>query len=143
MKKISFRYHPSLNGLAQVFGSLETEIMEILWNRGEINGRSLFEEIQRLHDVAYTTILTVVGRLVKKGYIKREKKEGVFVYSPAMDKKDFNDHISKSVIQGLMNLSADSAMVNFVDILSELDDTKIEELYSYIEENLNARKSDL
>lgn len=108
MKKINFRYQPTHTGLTQVFGSLEKDIMEILWKKGELTGRALSDDVQQVHAAAHTTVLTVVGRLIKKGYIKKEKKESVFVFSPAFTKKEFNNHVTREVIQGLKKLSNDS-----------------------------------
>lgn len=135
MEKVHFHYKPHYKGLTQVLGSLEKEIMEILWRKGESTGRSLSEEIQCLHAAAYTTVLTVAGRLVKKGLIRKDKKDGVYVFSPVCSKKEFNEHIAREVIQGLKKLSSDSSIANFIDILSEVDDKRIKEYIRILEEN--------
>ena len=107
--------------------------MTVLWRKKESNGRGIFEEIKQWHKVAYTTILTVVDRLVKKGFIRKEKKEDIFVFSPVFSEKEFNLYVTRKIMQGLLKLSSDSTIVSFADILSELDSKQVEELHALIE----------
>lgn len=132
MKKINIRFKPGNLGLTKVLGSLEKVIMTVLWKKDEFSGRGIFEEIRRTREVAYTTILTVVSRLVKKGLIKKEKRDNIFIFSPCCTKRKFSEYVSKEVIRGLLKLSSDSTIVNFIDILSELNDKQIEEIHTLI-----------
>lgn len=136
MRKNLIRFKPHFAGLNKVLGTLERDIMIVLWKRDTPDGHSIFEEIRQTRKVAYTTVLTVISRLVKKGFIKREKKDGIFVYFPAFSRKEFYNYITREVVEGLLNLSSESTIVNFVDVLSELDNKKIRKLYTLIEEKM-------
>ena len=62
----------------------ETEIMRLLWQRREATVHELVEASDR--SVAYTTMLTLVRILEKKGYVRHELKAGqrAYVYLPAV-----------------------------------------------------------
>jgi predicted transcriptional regulator len=66
-------------------GDLETEILHHLWELpGPVTGRELLERIGR-PDLAYTTLMTVVGRLVDKGLAERVPEGRVVRYRAAGD----------------------------------------------------------
>ena len=54
-------------------GSLERAVMDVLWSAGA--AMSVHDLVEELHDrePAYTTVLTVVTNLHKKGFVGREK----------------------------------------------------------------------
>lgn len=54
--------------------------MNVLWKRGESNVREVTECLER--PLAYTTVMTTLDRLFKKGLLLRTKFDRAFVYSP-------------------------------------------------------------
>lgn len=136
MKKIIINFKPDKNGLTKVLGTLEKEVMCVVWRRQKCSGREIYEEIKNTNDFAYTTVLTIISRLVKKGFIVKDKIRNLFEFAPAFTIKEFNDFVSNKVIAGLMNMSSESTIANFVDILSEFDDKKIRELHKIIKDKM-------
>ena len=53
----------------QPLGPLEVTVMEILWARGESNVRDVVDRLDR--PLAYTTVMTTLDRLFKKGLLLR------------------------------------------------------------------------
>lgn len=117
-----------------MLGDLEKSVMDALWDKGEVTGREVFEEIGRVRPLAFTTILTVMDRLLKKGLIRRAKRGRLFVYTAAMSKDDFVKQVSHEVLQGIMDISASSAASSFVDILYKTSPQEVERLSRLIEE---------
>ena len=68
----------------QSLGPLEITIMEILWTRGESNVREVVDRLDR--PLAYTTVMTTLDRLFKKGILERHKADRAFFYSPSLDR---------------------------------------------------------
>lgn len=68
-------------------GHLELSLMEILWNYGGGNVRDVTERLQR--PLAYTTVMTTLDRLFKKGLLERKKCERAFVYSPLLSRQEW------------------------------------------------------
>ena len=64
----------------QPLGPLEITVMEILWTHGESNVRDVVDRLGR--PLAYTTVMTTLDRLYKKGMLERRKADRAFFYSP-------------------------------------------------------------
>ncbi len=67
-------------GQQMLLGPLEVQVMEILWGAGERSVRDVVERLDR--KLAYTTVMTTLDRLFKKGLLDRQKSERAFLYSP-------------------------------------------------------------
>ena len=67
----------------QNLGELELEVLKILWDRGRSSVLQVSEQLSRQKGYARTTILTIMQRLHKKGFLKRRKEDGVYRYEPA------------------------------------------------------------
>jgi len=116
-------FRPGREGIHQVLGDLESGIMETLWiSVNGLTGRQLCESLQKKKHLAYTTVLTVIDRLVNKGLIKKGKNpDNAYLYTAAIDKEKFTKEISDAVVKGLMEFSGKSALAAFVNVL-ELED---------------------
>lgn len=134
MKRLTSSFKPHKAGLGRVLGDLEKSVMDVLWEMSEATGREVFEEIEKKKPVAFTTVLTVMDRLLKKGLIRRIKKEGLYVYKTTLSKDDFVKQVSEEVLQGILDISASSAAASFVDILYKTSPDEIERLSKLIEE---------
>jgi len=65
-------------------GELEQAVMDILWNRREsLSVRDVHELLARDRDLAYTTVMTVLDRLAKKGFVVRNLDGRAWSYRPA------------------------------------------------------------
>lgn len=66
---------------------LEALIMGIVWEAdGPVTVRHVYENIQSKRKLAYTTIMTVMGRLVDKDILARDKTGRAYLYSPLVTK---------------------------------------------------------
>lgn len=128
IKKLTNIFRPSRKGLACALGSLEKDIMDILWVKGEVSGKEALSEINLSKKVANTTVLTVLDRLAKKGLVKKVKGESVYIYSPALTKDEFTNMVSQEVMRGVLDISASSAIASFVDVLAKTDPKELDRL---------------
>jgi len=96
-------------------GPTETEIMEALWAHGPLTVRKIRALIQAHRPIAYTTILTVSGRLEEKGLITRPTTgtayNGVRVLTPAMTRVELLTQTVLSVCHNLKASADDRAAV--------------------------------
>jgi len=66
------------------FGELEAVIMDRLWTRREpATVREIVDELRQHREIAYTTVLTVMDNLYKKGWLRREPAGRAHRYTPA------------------------------------------------------------
>lgn len=138
IKRLTSSFKPHKAGLGRVLGDIERLVMDILWSSGEVTGREVVEEIQKERPLAFTTILTVMDRLLKKGLIRRKKRGGVFVYEPSISRDEFVKQVSEEVLQGILDISASSATSSFVDILYKTSPEEMDRLSRLIEERKKA-----
>lgn len=68
-------------------GPLEIAVLEILWGQGESNVHDVVERLGR--PLAYTTVMTTLDRLYKKGLLERRKSERAFLYSPQLSRQEW------------------------------------------------------
>jgi predicted transcriptional regulator len=60
--------------------------MEILWSRPESSVRDVVDRLKR--PLAYTTVMTTLDRLYKKGLLDRRKSQRAFFYSPRLTRPE-------------------------------------------------------
>jgi predicted transcriptional regulator len=61
---------------------LELEIMKVVWQKGTATVRDVHAVLKDRRQVAYTTVMTMMGVLATKGHLKRERDERAYVYRP-------------------------------------------------------------
>lgn len=69
------------------FGRLEAEVMEILWRCGESSVSDVSVKLNR--PLAYTTVMTTLDRLFKKGVLDRRKCDRAFIYSARISQRQW------------------------------------------------------
>lgn len=108
------------SALAQL-GKLESEVMERIWARGEISVRELHLELAAR--LAYTTVMTTLDRLYKKGILQRRKVGKAFYYVPAMTQEDYHRTLTQHLVGMVLEDGADKNIVlsSFVNAVSEAD----------------------
>ena len=88
-KQLKFNFNPFKEGLNQVLGALEKDIMEVLWNRGESSVKEILDAISSDRDISYSTVITVTNRMAKKGLLKKERLEGLIFITPLIVGNNF------------------------------------------------------
>ena len=132
-KQLKFHFNPFKEGLNQVLGALEKDIMGVLWNRGESSVKEILDAFSSDRDISYSTVITVTNRMAKKGLLKKRKVGKAYFYKPTYDREQFYEFISKKVVEGVSEFSFQSAMVHFVDYMAQVDLDKIEYFSKLIE----------
>jgi predicted transcriptional regulator len=61
---------------------LELLCLRALWSLGEGNVKDVLQIVMQTRSLAYTTVMTVLDRLVRKGKVSRRKVGRAFVYTP-------------------------------------------------------------
>ena len=65
---------------------VELEIMHVVWELGDATVKQVHDVLSARRSVAYTTVMTMLSLLAKKGHLKREESGKAFVYRPAHPK---------------------------------------------------------
>jgi predicted transcriptional regulator len=115
-------------------GKLERTVMEEAWRRGHISASDIFRAFSER--TAYTTWMTTLDRLYKKGLLKREKTGRAYIYSPRLTRDEFERGVAEDVLGGLLEQSggAEPLLACIVDAVSERDRALLDELHRLVEE---------
>lgn len=69
-------------------GPLESEVMRLVWEMGEVQVEEVQTVLQRDREIAYTTVMTVMSRLAAKGLLHRRKQGRAYLYRAAMEREE-------------------------------------------------------
>lgn len=105
-------------------GPLEKEVMEVVWNKNEVSVKEVALELSKKHNLAYTTVLTILSRLWKKGLVNRSKKGKSFVYTAKRDKQQTLQSVIRSTLTTLVERYGDEAISAFIDEVSSITKEK-------------------
>lgn len=135
------RLHPDKSGIELALGDLEAAVMRAVWAADEpvpveAVRRALIEQGRQ---VAYTTVMTTMSRLHKKGLLNRELKGRAYLYSPAMSEDELAESIARAAIDGVVGSLTQPAVAYFVEALSERDPRQLDLLAELIERKRRER----
>jgi len=82
---------------------LELECLNALWTLGEGNVKQVREIVTAARPLAYTTIMTVLDRLVRKGRLERRKAGRAYVYAPRMPRDEMRRTAIRELVAGFFN----------------------------------------
>ena len=98
-------------------GELEAIVMEHVWSSEEpLAVRDVLERMDREPPLAYTTVLTVMDNLHRKGFLVREKVGRAFLYRPTKARAEH----TADLMHELLSDSGDSSvtLLRFLDRMS-------------------------
>ena len=109
-------------------GSLESELMQRIWSRGEISVRDLHSEVAGR--LAYTTIMTTLDRLYKKGLLIRRKIGRAYFYAPKFTQEEYQGRLTQQFMGKVLHEGKPSNAVlsYFVDVVTEADQQMLDKL---------------
>lgn len=125
---------------SSALGSLEFELMEILWIGGERSVRDVVPKLSR--PLAYTTVMTTLDRLFKKGLLERRKSDRAFVYSPSFSRQEWDRRRAGNLVAGFLsgpNPSRELLLSCLLEAVGEHDASLLDEL----EKKIRNRRKDL
>jgi len=110
-------------------GHLERRVLEILWGRGESSVHEVAGELDR--PLAYTTVMTTLDRLYKKGVLERRKGERAFFYMPRYTRDEWEQKRAGDFLAGFLagpRRAGELLISCLVDNMARHDETLLDEL---------------
>ncbi|KJS88775.1 MAG: hypothetical protein JM58_00345 [Peptococcaceae bacterium BICA1-8] len=101
-KNIYSDFKPFQKGICKVLGKLEAEVMEIVWSEGKVSVRNVYEILVVNREIAYTTVMTTLGRLTKKGILSKTRQGNAYLYSSFISKEEFINNMISSILESLV-----------------------------------------
>lgn len=133
-------FKPHNQGLTKIFGSLEADIVTLIWDHGEMSARDIFELLrdqgQRL---SYGAVKTVLDRLVKKQMLVRSMLGNQYLYQAQLNRAEFSHLASREIIASLVACFGDPVYEQFFDYILQNDPAQFERMCVMFD-SLHARK---
>lgn len=120
------------SGLNRFFGPLEAKIMEILWEgremEQELSIKEVHKKLESEKQISFNTVMTVMNRLVEKGFLQKRSSGRTSLFQPVQSKSDFMNDQSKELTNELMDEFGSLAVSHMLDRLDEVDLELLERL---------------
>jgi predicted transcriptional regulator len=102
---------------------LESEVMEEIWSVGDVNVRAVMDALNERAEKprAYTTYMTIMARLHRKGVLDRRRDGNTDVYSPVLDRDEYMTARARAEVEGLVAEYGDVALTHFAQQVAQLD----------------------
>ena len=112
----------------RALGELEAQVMRKIWARpGPVTVRDIVGDLQQDRPIAYTTVMTVMDNLRKKGWLRRHQDGRAYRYEPAVSGEEY----SADAMRQALAASSDRAgtLMHFIGELSAEEATALAEAY--------------
>ncbi|MET8158299.1 BlaI/MecI/CopY family transcriptional regulator [Sphaerisporangium sp. NPDC005289] len=98
-------------------GDLESVVMDRMWSyRRPASVRDVLEDLQQERQIAYTTVMTVMDNLHKKGLLRRKQVSRAYVYEAIASKEAYTAELMRTTLANGGNQAA--TLVHFLERLS-------------------------
>ena len=118
---------PDIVAAPPLLGRLEHAVMEVAWDTGEMTVRELMGTLNAAsgqRQRAYTTILTVMGNLRRKGLLTCRRQGRTDLYTPTLSRQDYAEARSRSEVRALVGRYGEVALAHFAREVDRLDDDR-------------------
>ena len=88
--------------------------MTVLWQLGQGTVRDVLENLPGSPKLAYTTVMTVMVRLLVKGLLRRRPRRNSYVYEPTLSQKGLVEESSRKAVRGVLERFGDLAVAHFL-----------------------------
>lgn len=93
----------------------EQAILEVLWELGEGSVREVAERLSARKPVAYTTVLTMLGVLRRKGLVTHREEGRAFIYRPALTKDQVRERALHRLVSQLFDGSPETLALHLLE----------------------------
>jgi predicted transcriptional regulator len=109
-------------------GELEALVMHRIWARHEpVTVRDILGDLQRERPIAYTTVMTVMDNLRKKGWLRRQAEGRAYRYAPLVSGEEYSAGIMREALAASSDRSA--VLMHFIGELSADEAGALAEAY--------------
>jgi len=91
---------------------LELDCMNTLWPLGEASVREIRDRLAARRPRAYTTIMTIMDRLARKGVVERRRAGRAYLYRPRLSAEDARSHALAQVVENFFGGSHEALLLH-------------------------------
>ncbi len=118
----------------RILGELESEIMDIVWReQAPIVVRDVTQKLQKKREIAYTTVMTIMGRLVEKGVLTRKLQGISYIYETKVTRDKFIANTVHHIFTSTVSALGEASAAYFVKEIQKLNPKKRQELVKILD----------
>ncbi|MGH3775947.1 MAG: BlaI/MecI/CopY family transcriptional regulator [Pseudonocardiaceae bacterium] len=107
------------------FGELEAVVMDRLWSReGTTAVRAVFEELRQQREIAYTTVMSTMDNLHRKGWLARERNGKAYRYWPTLTREEYSARLMRDALDSGGN--PDLVLTRFLEQMTAEESTRLQ-----------------
>lgn len=120
---------------------LELEILKLLW----LESPQVVEDVRAAlaesgRDLTYSSVITVMNIMVRKGYLERAKQGRAFEYRPIVMEEDINRGMLNDIVDRVFDGSAAAVMLTLLES-SDVDESELSAIKRLIQRKAMEKKS--
>ncbi len=112
---------------------LEQEIMVVIWSNPDCDVRTVYDTLSQTKNMAYTTVMTIMNRMVKKNILQRKKSANKFLYSPLTSRKQAAKGFLENFFSTMFDQYGQEGILAFAEEVERLPKDKKEQLKRMLE----------
>ena len=102
------------------FGDLEAVLMDRVWSHhGPVTVRDLFDELSRERAIAYTTVMSTMDNLHRKGWLARERDGKAYRYTAVASREQYSARLMREALADAGN--AEAVLGHFVAAMDDVE----------------------
>ncbi len=114
--------------LETLLGPLEQDVMDVVWRLRDATVRDVHAELAEGREIAYTTVMTTMARLARKGLLLRDTADLAHRYRPGVSRDQYGRGAVGDVLSWLLERYPEPAVAYLAGVVEELDDVTLEQL---------------
>lgn len=83
-------------------GPLEAAVMRVVWDRQRVTVRDVYEELRLNRRTSYSTVMTTLNSLARKGLASQDRSGEAFTYAPAVADIEVATAVLDVVVEAIM-----------------------------------------
>ena len=109
------------------FGELEAVVMDRMWSReGKTAVRQVFEDLTAQREIAYTTVMSTMDNLHRKGWLARERAGKAYLYWPTLTREAYGARLMRDALD--RSGDPDLVLTHFLEQISDEDSARFHDV---------------
>jgi predicted transcriptional regulator len=109
------------------FGELEAVVMDRVWSReGKTAVRQVFEDLKAQREIAYTTVMSTMDNLHRKGWLTRERSGKAFLYWPTLTREEYGARLMRDALDS--GGDPDLVLTHFLEQMSDEESARLHDV---------------
>jgi predicted transcriptional regulator len=118
--------HPSLS-------ALESTVMQLVWQLDRCSVKEVQVALKPEKTLAYTTVATILQRLLDKGLVGKQKEGMLCLFYPIVSKRRYASRLVRNFMHSITHSLGDVALVSFAESIDQLPSAEKKRLLSLLE----------